>query len=51
MKNLTARFQERLLKTNCFVHLLGIIPDILIAQLTDNYQKTGFSTYFSLNTV
>lgn len=51
MKDLTARFQECLLKINCFVHLLGIIPDILIAQLTDNYQKTGYFADFPLNTV
>lgn len=49
MKNLAAHFQERLLKISCFVHLLGINPDILIAQLTDNYQKTGYFTDFSLN--
>lgn len=46
-----ARFQERLLKIDCFVHLLGIIPDILIAQLTDNYQKTAYFADFSLNAV
>lgn len=51
MINLTARFQERLLKINCFVQLLGINPDILIAQLTGNSQKTGYFTDFSLNTV
>lgn len=51
MINLTACFQERLLKINCFVQLLGINPDILIAQLTGNSQKTGYFTEFSLNTV
>lgn len=51
MKNLTARFQARLLKINCFVLLLGIIPDILIAQLTDNYQKTGYFTDLSFHAV